>query len=58
MPDFTMCLNDDCTKSEECYRHEAVPDENKQAFDLFSQDASGKCIYFKPMKHKVRFEIQ
>ena len=37
MPDITMCMNDDCSKKEKCYRYTAIPTPNWQSYSKFEE---------------------
>ena len=48
MPDIAMCQSEECPKRQECYRHEAEPDE-VQSYAIFY--VSGReCGFFIPIK--------
>lgn len=49
MADISMCLNHACPSAKSCYRHEAKPNEWRQAYMQFEPDASGKCHDFTPV---------
>jgi hypothetical protein len=46
MPDISMCKNDCCSLSEQCYRFRAIPDEFRQAFADFHPNDDGQCDFF------------
>lgn len=48
MTDITMCMNEKCTRKEECYRFKAKPDELWQSYAIFNPvcNKDGKCEYF------------
>ena len=53
VPDLAMCLDDDCPRAKECYRHEAVPSGLRQAFANFNYDPPDYgCRYFAPIYDK------
>jgi hypothetical protein len=49
MAEILMCLNRSCPSSGECYRHQAVPEENWQPFKFLLPDDSGRCGEFLPL---------
>jgi hypothetical protein len=47
MPDFTLCMNADCTNRRTCRRGCTMPDPLHQSFSLFKPDQStGWCDQF------------
>lgn len=46
MPDISMCANHACPSNAECYRYRAEPNPYRQAYSVFTPDASGKCDSF------------
>ena len=44
MPDFTMCVNDECPSKSSCYRFVATPGPHSQAWERFGFNPNtGKC---------------
>lgn len=41
MPDISMCMNEECTQKETCYRYKAKP-SNWQSYADFKQ-VDGRC---------------
>lgn len=58
MPDVTMCSNDNCKLCWNCYRYNAEPSENYQAYKAFEPDIdeNGKttCDWFKKTTKKKK----
>ena len=53
VPDLAMCLDDDCPRAKECYRHEAKPSELRQAYADFHHE---DCEHFLPIYAKPERE--
>lgn len=51
MPDITMCANDKCSLSWNCWRFNA-PKSIHQSMDSFSPDADGKCEMYLDMDER------
>ena len=49
MPDISMCSSTTCPKKNECYRHEATPDEY-QCYSDFKEYEGENCRYFMKLK--------
>jgi len=51
MPDLSMCLDHDCPSAKRCYRHEATPDPDWQAYADFCRPTSHyRCPEFMEVK--------
>ena len=46
MANIKMCLNEDCTLKNKCYRYKAAPNPYMQSYSDFKQDDKGECSSF------------
>ena len=48
MPDMNMCKGDDCPRKETCYRYNAIPTPQHQAYFMETPliIESGECDYY------------
>lgn len=44
MPDISMCLNENCSLKDGCYRFNAKPSEYSQSYELFEERNKEKCF--------------
>lgn len=54
MPDITMCMQDDCTRSKTCYRHKdsgTKPSEFMQYYFLWHNPAN--CEWYWPTRKEL-----
>lgn len=60
MPDISMCIGNDCTKKEKCYRFKAKPCEYAQSYfcdpPFEIKDGVLECGYFWPIE-KLKKEV-
>jgi hypothetical protein len=52
MPDFTMCLNNDCPVRASCYRYLAIPSEHWQSYCRF-EFTHGQCKDYVPASNRL-----
>ena len=58
MPDISMCNNEECSKKDTCYRHEATPDPYRQSYTIYNPDNCHAYIECKSKGEKKRLDIQ
>jgi hypothetical protein len=49
MPDISMCANEECSLSWNCWRFNAPP-SYRQAYGDFKPDEQGNCKYYWPLE--------
>lgn len=66
MPDITMCINDDCSLREKCYRYMAQPFPHGQSWGNFKPETKARkeikgdkthCSMFMPIDGKKTREV-
>jgi hypothetical protein len=52
--DITMCKNNDCPASLQCFRFRAVPNPDRQSYGEFTTNGDSRCQYFTPIVNPIQ----
>ena len=52
MPDITMCLNNECSKNNNCYRYTAIPKKQNQSYTRFPSTPNGCGLFMNKNPYK------